>query len=185
MSHSSHNIHILTFLYGAEYINNSLQLQITSRIFRSFLEFESVLILLSHRNTSSSQDKPFIMAPAHHKPSNETLRHLRPDYDYTIDPLRPTRPFQRSDPRWKQARARYTTAVWQSFSNRPVPARLYRQACGLTQRAQLPVREKPCEVLLENSQEVLQDKRLGVSQKKSNEPVTRQDIVETPPQAPE
>ena len=125
------------------------------------------------------------MAPDHHESSNETLRNLRPHCDYTIDPLRPDRPFQRSDPRWKQARARYTIAVWQSFSDRPVPDRLYRQACGLTKRAQPPVREKPGEVLLEDSQEVLQDKRPEVSQEKSNEPVTRQDTVKTLAQAPE
>ncbi|KAJ4015289.1 hypothetical protein NW752_006743 [Fusarium irregulare] len=125
------------------------------------------------------------MAPADHKSSNETLRDRRPDCDYTIDPLCPARPFQRSDPRWKQARARYTMAIWQSFSDRPVPDRLYRQACGLTQRAQLPMREKPREVPTENSQEVLQDKRPEVSQEKSNEPVARQDTVKTPPQAPE
>lgn len=125
------------------------------------------------------------MAPAHHKPSNETLRHLRPDYDYTIDPLRPTRPFQRSDPRWKQARARYTIAVWQSFSDRPVPERLYRQAYGRTQRAQLPVREKPHEVLQENSQEVLEEKPKEIVQEKPDEPVTGQDTVATSAQVPE
>ncbi|RFN50373.1 hypothetical protein FIE12Z_5344 [Fusarium flagelliforme] len=110
--------------------------------------------------------------------SDEILRDLGLDRDYTIaDPSRPTPPSRRSDPRWKQARARYTMAVWQSFSDRPVPERLYLQAYGQTQRTQLPVREKPREVLEEKLREVLQER--------PDELVTGQNTVETHPQAPE
>lgn len=127
------------------------------------------------------------MAPTRaYKSSAEILRDLRLDRDYTIaDPTLPARPSQRSDPRWKQARARYTMAVWQSFSNRPVPERLYLQAYGQTQRTQLPLRKKPREVLQENLQQALQDRLQEIVQEKPDEPVTGQDAVETPAQAPE
>ncbi|CAG7559931.1 unnamed protein product [Fusarium equiseti] len=127
------------------------------------------------------------MAPARgYKSSQEILRDLRLDRNYTIaDPSLPAGCIQSSDPRWQQARARYTIAVWQSFSDRPVPEQLYLEAYGQTQRTQLLVREKPREVLQKTSSQILMEKFLEAIQKKLDEPVTGQNTVETPPQTRE